>query len=341
MQPYYALALQTRCDAVNGCVDRAQAREQMAQAVVRIQREIVSSKAFVGADLKLVVLPEYFLTGFPMGEGIAGWREKACLAMDDSIYTALGELATCAGVFLAGNAYETDKHFPGLYFQCCFVIAPSGDIILRYRRLISMYAPTPHDVWREYLAHYGLEAVFPVVDTELGRLACVASEEILYPEIARMMALRGAEVLLHSTSEVGSPLQTPKHIAKQARALENMAYVISANSAGINGIGIPAQSTDGMSCVVDYRGQIVVQAGFGSSMVANAAIDIAALRAARRRPGMGNLLSRQRTELFSDSYAQLHAHPANSLIDPAVVDRDAFRRIQAETIARLIDQQRL
>ena len=104
--------------------------------------------------------------------------------------------------------------------------------VLRYRRLLSMFAPSPHDVWDRYLDHYGLEGVFPVADTEIGRLAAIASEEILYPEIARALAFRGAEVFVHSSSEIGSPLGTAKDVAKRARAWENMAYVVSANTAG-------------------------------------------------------------------------------------------------------------
>ena len=61
-----------------------------------------------------------------------------------------------------------------------------------------------------------------------------------------MAAFSGAEILLHPTSEVGAPALTPKHICKRARAVENMAYVVSANSAGIQGTPVPAASTDGM-----------------------------------------------------------------------------------------------
>ena len=61
-------------------------------------------------------------------------------------YEALSKIAQSYNIFLAGNAYELDPNFPGLYFQTCFVIDPSGEIILRYRRLNSMFAPTPHDV---------------------------------------------------------------------------------------------------------------------------------------------------------------------------------------------------
>lgn len=127
------------------------------------------------------------------------------------------------------------------------------------------------------------------------------------------MALRGAEVFLHSTSEPGSPDLTPKDVAKRARAYENMAWVVSANSAGILNTDFPAQSTDGMSKVIDHRGQVRAEAGFGESMVANAEIDIAAVRRARAKPNMTNLLSRQRLELFSALYTG-SVYPANSML---------------------------
>ncbi len=333
---YTALALQTACDAINTCSDAVQARALMLQSWARIDAQIAASKAFIGSDVKLVVLPEYFLTGFPMGESIAVWREKACLRMDDAIYDAVGKTAQRLDVHIAGNSYELDPHFPELYFQCSFLINSQGELVLRYRRLVSMYAPTPHDVWQRYLDVYGLEKVFAVADTDIGRVAAIASEEILYPEIARSLAFHGAEILLHSTSEAGSPTAMPKAVAKAARAYENMAYVVSANSAGIRGTAIPAQSTDGMSTIFDYKANKLCEAGYGESMVAHATIDLDALRAWRARPGMGNILSRQRTELFAQMY-QLHPiYPVDSMsAAPENLSRAHFAAQQAIAIARL------
>lgn len=337
LDSYTALALQTPCRAVNRCADRAEAAERMAATIDDLAVKIRAAKAFLGQDVKLVVLPEYFLTSFPTGESIPAWRDKAALEPDGPEYAALGRIAADNNLYLAGNAYERDGNFPQLYFQTSFVIAPSGETILRYRRLNSMYAPTPHDVWDRYLELYGLDGVFPVADTPIGRLACIASEEILYPEIARCLALRGAEIFCHSSSEVGSPRPTPKSVAKQARAIENMAVVISANSAGIFDSGFPANSTDGGSIVIDHRGLALAEAGPGDSVVANAQIDLTALRRARRRPGMGNLLARQRLELFAAAYAGT-VQPANSLIENGTVktpDRRHFTETQAQVIERL------
>ena len=238
MTPYSALALQMDCRAVNTLPDREAVDVAMQSTLARVDQLIAGSKGFIstfsGDALKLVVLPEYFLTSFPMGESIAEWRDKACIAMDGPEYQRMGQIARERGVYLSGNVYELDPHFPDLYFQTSFIISDEGEVILRYRRLISMFAPTPHDVLTEYIKAYGEESLFPVVETPLGRLACVASEEILYPEVSRALATRGAEVLLHSSSEVGSPRPTPKNIAKCARAYENMCYVVSSNTSAIH-----------------------------------------------------------------------------------------------------------
>jgi len=322
------------CQAINRATDRQEARSLMQNTINRLAQQIAASIAFIGFDCRLIVLPEYFLTGFPMGDSLAAWAEKACLEMAGAEYEALSKIAQDNSIFFAGNAYELDPNFPGLYFQTCFVIDPSGSVVLRYRRLNSMFAPTPHDVWDKYLDCYGLDGVFPVAKTAIGNLAAIASEEILYPEVTRCLAMRGAEIFVHSTSEVYEPGQSPKDAAKITRAVENMAYVVSANTAGIANISIPIASADGGSKIIDYRGLIIAQTCAGESMTAFAEIDLAALRRYRRRPGLNNLLSRQRFELYTESYRQSNFYPANTMLEKEI-DRKHFIQTQQETIDRL------
>lgn len=331
---YRALALQVTCHAVNQARDRQEASVLIQNSINRLAQQIAASIAFIGFDCRLIVLPEYFLTGFPLGEPLAVWAEKACLEIGGAEYEALGKIAQNYRIFLAGNAYELDPNFPGLYFQTSFVIDPSGSVVLRYRRLNSLFAPTPHDVWDKYLDCYGLEGVFPVAKTAIGNLAALASEEILYPEVARCLAMRGAEIFLHSTSEIYSQNLTPKDAAKITRAVENQAYVVSTNSAGIVNSPIPASSVDGGSKIIDYRGIVVAQTGAGESMAAFAEIDLTALRRDRRRPGLNNLLSRQRFELYAQSYSQSQFYPPNTMLE-GEIDRKHFIQTQQATIARL------
>ncbi len=337
MTAYTAVAMQLTARSVEGCADRAETSAQIIAHIGDVARQIGAAKVFIeqyaGSPLKLAVLPEYLFTSYPGRIGIAEFAAKAAIAPDGIEYEALGKVAQQLGLHLAGNAYETDPHFPGLYFQASFVVAPSGDVVLRYRRLNSMYAPTPHDLWSKYLDVYGLEGVFPVATTDIGKLSAIASEEILYPEIARAHALRGAEVFVHSSSEIGSPMLTHKQIARRARAFENLAYVVSANTAGISGTVMPVQSADGNSAVVDWKGAVLAESNSGETFTAFAEIDLDALRRARHKPGMTNYLARQRLELFAAAYAG-QVQPANSLIGTEA-SRDHFRRVQDAVIARL------
>ena len=336
-EPYLALALQTACDAVNADATPEAARARIGRAISRIGAQVRASvgflRGFTGVAPRLVLLPEYAFTGFPQGESRELWIAKAAFDPKGREYADLATLAQGARVFLVVNAYETDPKFPGLYFQSTVILSPAGETVLRYRRMISLFAPTPFDVWDRFLDTYGYDAVFPVAKTEIGTLAAIASVEFLYPEIAPMTAQKGAEIYLHPTSEVGSPDLTPKEIARRARAVENMAYVVSANTGGLIGTAIPAASTDGMSKVIDPSGRVLAVAGEGESLVANAVVDLVSLRSLRRRAGMTNLMSRQPW----GAYAQGYAEAPGLKPDEAPPDRDAAAGRQAETIRRLVE----
>ncbi len=340
--PYAAVAMQLTARSVMGCADRAAASTQVIAHIAEVEAAIVGARAFIeqygGRPVRLAVLPEYLFTSYPVRISVPAFADLAAFAIDGPEYAALGAVAQRLGIFLAGNAYEADPHFPGLYFQTSFAIDPAGNVVLRYRRLFSMFAPSPNDVWDRYLDRYGLDGVFPVARTAIGNLAAIASEEILYPEVARAHALRGAEVFLHSSSEIGSPLATPKDIAKRARAFESMAYVVSANTAGITGAGLPLASADGNSQVVDPKGKILSQSYPGETFTAFADIDIAALRAMRRVPAMTNQLARQRPDIGAAVWHGIDAHRSNGLIagdNLVTADRAHFMRAQEEVIERL------
>lgn len=288
-------------------------------------QKILSSASFVthftGCPTKLVLIPEFVLTGWRLGESLEEWRQKATLDYDGPEYERLGEVAQQAGIYLAGNAYEKDPNFPEIYFQTCFIIAPNGNVILRYRRMTSTYDITPHDIWDKYLDVYGIEGVFPVAKTEIGNLACIASEEILWPELSRCHVYRGAEIILHPTSEQGSTIKTARDLCKRTRAAENMAYVVSANTSSIEGGSVPAHTCCGMSKIIDYYGNVLTEAGQGGeSLWANSVIELEALRRYRRRPAMGNFLTRQPVDAYAACYAENGIVPANTSLNNGKIE---------------------
>jgi predicted amidohydrolase len=339
---YTAIALQVICDAVNQDSDIESARARMRASIFRVRGMIATAKNFLegfnGYPVKLVVLPEYWMTGFPIRETREEWQDKATIDMDGPIGAELAELAQTFRIFLCSNHYENDPNFPDLYFQSNVIYGPNGDVVLRYRRMISLYTPSPYDVWDDYLDIYGMEGVFPVAETEIGALATIASEEILYPEIARAHALNGAEVLLHPTSEVAAPTLTPKHISKKARAIENIAYVVSANTGGILGTTVPENAIDSMSIVLDWYGRALAEAGNGETMNANAVLDIGALRETRRKTGMTNTLSRLPMEAFAPVYGNTTHAPANRTPDGQMIERVDAIKGQQKVIDQLVTE---
>lgn len=338
---YGALALQVLCDPVNQDKSLKDAQRRIDANIARVEGQLIAAvrylKGFNGYDVKLAVLPEYWMTGFPYGESREEWQAKAAIPMQGRISDMLAKMAQGAGVYLCSNQYETDPNFPELYFQSNVIYAPNGNVVLRYRRMISLYTPSPYDVWDAYLDAYGAEAVFPVASTEIGTLGTMASEEVLYPEIARAVSLKGAEVLLHPTSEVGAPGLTPKHIAKKARAVENIAYVVSANSAKIIGTTIASASADAMSIVLDSYGRTLAEAGFGETFTANAVLDIGALRETRRKPGMTNTISRLPAGAFAPEYANAQYVTKNRMGSGKMMTHGEARADQEAVIQRMVE----
>jgi len=341
---YSAGGMQVSCQAVNACPDKESAFKVRMQTLEKIRSYVTANVGFVqfynGSQMKVVVLPEYFLSGFLFGQTHEEWHEKACIEQDGPEYEYLGKLAQDLDIYLSGNVYEIDPNFPDLYFQTCFIIAPNGNVELRYRRLTSAFEMTPHDVLDKYLDVYGIEGLFPVLDTPYGRLGCIASEEIMWPELVRAMCLRGTEVLLQPTSEPGSPKMTDRQVARKARAMENHIYIVASNTATIDGMPIPPYTCSGHSCVVDFKGDTMAEAAAGGeSMLAHAIIDIDYLRSRRRQAGMFNHFSRQLTDVYAMIYAQNPVRTGNSLLKDGEIqphpEREWFRQRQQDLLERL------
>ena len=202
------------------------------------------------------------------------------------------------------------------YFNCSYLIDPSGDVILKYRRINTVHTASPHDFMDAYLDKYGLEGTFPVSKTPLGNIAMMPCGEIMYPESARMFMFRGAEVLLHPTSDHGAADKWAWESAKKVRASENMMYLVSTNATGQIGTFIPEGQTLGNSKIIDYHGRVLENVGGpGESTVASATIDVEALRRERRIPGAGNRLLRQRIEMYRPLYNQTSFYPPNQFAD--------------------------
>jgi predicted amidohydrolase len=333
MNKWRAACIQMRSDLAALAPDRRSAWQTIDGNLARAVKLIDRACAEPASRPHLVVLPEFAMQGPPHGASIAQWIENACAAIPGPITGPLQELARRQAIFIAGNQFEIDPKWPGRFFNSCFLIDPKGEIVLRFRRINTAVWPSPHDFMDDYIAEEGFEGAFPVVDTELGRLAMLACGEIAVPEVSRVFMMRGAEVILHPTNEENSAAQ---EAAKVARAAENMVYVVSANVA--HGIGFSRDGSvqGGRSHILDFRGRtLAYQADAGESIRVSAEIDIDALRAARADLGMANNLARARWDMYRPFYAAAVGYPSNSFRETPMINADATVPLVQESIGAL------
>src|SRR5204863_8189998 len=84
---------------------------------------------------------------------------------------------------LVAQAKARHEEFPGRYFNVGVVIDPQGEVILRHHKVVPLlpveHSMTPHNVWDRWVELYGmtLDAFYPVVDTEIGRLGIMMANE--------------------------------------------------------------------------------------------------------------------------------------------------------------------
>ena len=287
--------------------------------------------------VKLVTFPEMFLTLAPVWRNrkSSDWLDLACVEVPGPELEPLFEAARQAEIYIGANVYEYDPKWPGQYFNCCFLVSPKGEVILKYRRLHSTLTPSPHDFLDDYVDALGWDALFPVADTEIGKIAMFPCREITFPEVARMFALKGAEVLLHPTNDSADfPGWTA---CKQARAFENNCYLISTNAGGwVSPRGLLETTNAGGTIMVDYMGTIFEEVRpAGESMKGRGLIDIEQLRAHRHSSNVLNVIAQLRTELYTEYKKTIT--PPNRFKDP-MTDSSQLRNMYAEIMERMTEE---
>ncbi|MDR3471135.1 MAG: nitrilase-related carbon-nitrogen hydrolase [Devosia sp.] len=332
LKPWRATCIQMVSNVAVDAPDRAAA---WAIINANIDRGIAMIEEACASDTppQLVVLPEFAFQGPPRATPVSQWIEKACATIPGPIADRLAEVAKARNIYIAGNHFEVDPRWPNRFFNSSFLLDPAGKVILRYRRINTASWTSPHDILDDYREAYGEDGIFPVVDTELGRLAIFPCGEIGVPELSRVFMMRGAEVFLHPSNE---PISLRAESAKVCRAAENMAYVISTNVAGGIGFSVGGVEQGGCSQIVDFNGnRLVYEQNPAESVAATAMIDIEALRVARRDTGMGNGLLRSRFHMYKDYFQAAEFYPANQLLAAPIEVMGDLKPVLDKALANL------
>ena len=298
---------------------------------------ILSGSRFFGS--RLYVLPEFFLHGFQPGRSVDEWIE-ASIQVPGPQTDQLARVAREANAYICGMVYDTIEEFPGRYFNTALIIAPDGEIMLRYRKLYAMTSKTrPGDVYQQYMDQFGgPRALFPVADTPIGKLGCLICYDVNFPEVTRCLALQGAEVFLHCSSEGRSPYHLPDGgwtMARRVRAYENLAYLAMANTGLAIDSGGAADAGHGESQIIDFNGRVMNIATTSNETMITAEIDIEALRR-RRATAKINFLAELSPQIHAPIYAAARCWPADHWAAEPIGSAEDNRVVEREVIAQMM-----
>lgn len=292
---YLAAACQT--DRPNP-MHRSEIAANVSHMLTMAERAVVGYKPF--GDVRLLAFPE-FAHAAPVYETAAELHDKLAVPIPNDHTDRYAKFCRQHGVYIqTGSFLESDTRFPGHVFNATCLIGPDG-LLYRYRK-VNPWIPwevhtSPHDL----LPHYP-DPLFPVADTEIGKIGTAICYDWLFPEVLRELALGGAEVLVRVSAYMDPWGATPPMdwwtTVNRCRALENLAFVVASNQAA-SADHYPPFSWPGGSMVVDYDGRILAQADAGpGEKIVVAPIDIAALRAERERRSGHHMLGHLRTEAY-------------------------------------------
>jgi len=315
------------------CVSRGSATPE--QLLENRMRNLDSAIELIGwvarsPAVKLVVFPEFFLTGAasPLGSRSSHLAHMIGISFPGPEADKLAKFAQDTKSYVAGGVFEFDPQWPGRFFNSAFIFDDNGNLIHLYRKIhcadVFGMLPdtTPGSVYDQYVQKYGYEHLMPVVDTPIGRLATKICFDMNFPETARGFALKGAEVIIHPTSEPHNIRRRAWDLSRHTRAFENTAYVVTAGHGGEYSARSQAQLTfmnRGYSKVVNFDGSLQVVADGPGAVPLQGSIDLKALRHARA-DAKSNLLLWDDAVTYEAAYNAGRGLPNNLWADDPVVN---------------------
>jgi len=202
----------------------------------------------------IAILPEMWSTGF-------AYPDLADLARNAHRETLrfMTESAKESRLWLLGTIPEpaTEGVYNTLYW-----ISPDGEVAGEYRKA-HLFTPTGET------EHFAAGSKCDVVRTEHGVFGGLICFDIRFPEMARMLTLRGAKVLFVA-AQFPHPRRDHWETLLRARAIENQVWVVAANRVGKSG----KLEYFGRSMVIDPWGVVVESEERERECVITADIDL-------------------------------------------------------------------
>ena len=237
--------------------------------------------AITDADADLLVLPEFFATGyqFVSQEEVSGLSESI---PNGDTTERLSELSRQKGIYLVAGLPERDGD---RFFNSAILTGPDG--------FIGVYRKT-HLFFEEKLYFSPGDTGFKVWDTKVGRIGIMICFDWFFPEAMRALALMGADIITHPSNLVlpYCPAAMP------IRCLENRVFAVTANRVGEeNRKAGQSLRFIGQSQITSPEGKIVIRAPENDEAILIAEINPEISRNKNLNP-LNNIFDDRRPDMY-------------------------------------------
>ncbi len=241
---------------------------------LRVAEELLAEAARGGADL--AALPELFVFMGPsarhreVAEPVPGPTSDrlARAAREHRMWVLGGSLLEAAG----GRIHNTSLLFDR-----------GGELVARYRKihLFDVALPGQPPIRESATFAPGEEVV--TAGTEFCRVGLSICYDLRFPELYRMLAAQGAEVLFVPSAFTRQTGQAHWEVLLRARAIENQAFVVAPAQWGAWGPAEDHRRCYGNSLVADPWGRVIGRAGDEGTGVSLVDLDLGEVRRVRER----------------------------------------------------------
>jgi predicted amidohydrolase len=234
------------------------------------------------ADADLLVYPELAATGYEFTDATEVAKHAEKFADGPTAEFLISHARKHRMTLIAGYPEREGDRL----YNSCMLATPDGQA-WNYRKL--------HLFSRENELFSPGDAPPPVAETPAGRVGLMICFDWFFPEVARMLALNGAQIIAHPSNLVLGYCQK----AMYARSVENGVFTITANRTGIESRAGRTLKFTGGSQVLDTKGQTLACAADDETTVQTAAIDPEVADNKSLNPH-NDLLGSRRPEFYGD-----------------------------------------
>ena len=277
---------------VRAALIQAQANMSKQDAVDKHIKMIADA---AGQGAQVVGLQEIFHGPYFCAEQDPKWYETAEPETGPTV-SRMREVAREHGIVLIVPWYEEEQ--PGVYYNTACVIERDGTIVGKYRKThIPHVGPC---FWEKFYFKPG-NLGYPVFDTSVGRIGLIICYDRHFPEVARELGIKGAELVFNPSATVESLSRYLWELEQPAHAVANGFWMAASNRVGVEAPLNPARFY-GSSYFCSPRGKIIAQASDSDDEVLVADLDLDEIREVRNT---WQFFRDRRPETYGELVAQL------------------------------------